>query len=66
MMDRQPLASEIYFLARTVRGWLREASQAASLEDAQVIISEADEGLGAILEALKQADQGSVRDQPQS
>jgi len=64
MTDQQTLAGEIYFLARTVRGLLREASQAATLEDAQVIISEADECLGAIFEALKQADQGSVQDQP--
>jgi hypothetical protein len=66
MTDHQTLAGEIYFLARTVRGLIREASQAASLEEAQVIIAEADESLGAIFEALKQADQGGAQGQPQS
>jgi hypothetical protein len=62
MTDERTPASEIYFLARTLRGLLREAGQATSFEDAQVIIAEADECLGSILEALKQADQGSPDD----
>jgi hypothetical protein len=66
MTDQQTLTGEIYFLARTVRGLLREASQAASMEDAQVIITEADECLGSIFEALKQADQGKDQDQLRS
>jgi hypothetical protein len=62
MTDERTLAGEIYFLVRTLRGLLRDASAAASLEDAQVIIAEADECVGSILEALKQADRGTADD----
>jgi hypothetical protein len=62
MTDERSLAGEIYFLARRLRGLLREAGEAASLGDAQVIIAEADECVGSILEKLKQADQGSADD----
>jgi hypothetical protein len=65
MQDASVLASQIFFLAHTLRGLLREASQADSLEDARIVLSEADGCLDTIFQAIKSVDDKAPDDAAQ-